>query len=282
MEVVSQDHMDLDEALSRLQPRRRPRRDDLASENNETSNRWDLNTNFDQARELAEVGWEEKAGELDNYMNTISQLVEGGWSTHWDVAGECVDVGAFLEGEPECMLNFNLPKVKTVKMVVNLSARCSADAPRLLNRGIAVASAVYALQASGVAVSLQGAEWVSGEGRNGVRGLHETMIELNRFGQYIDPARLAFWLGHPATLRRCIFRFNEQQSPAIREQFGFETHGGYGRPEDIDQQTLNERGYVYLPFPETDDLDRYETPKRAFEEVQRILAGQGINLSRAE
>ena len=277
MTRVSTDHMNLSEAIERLDSRRRPRRDDLASERNENDESWDLNTDYALAAKFAEFGWQEKADTLDNYMARIERLVDGGWSTHWDVSGECVDVGRYLAGEPECMLNFNLPRIRSVELYANISARCSADAPRLFNRGIAIASAVYALQSSGVAVSLKVGEWVD----NRSNSLHETSIEINNFAQYIDPARLAFWLAHPAALRRCIFRYNEQQPKKIRDELGFHSGGGYGRPRDSGAEKLKADGVVYFPFPETDDLGKYQTPEKAFGTIKKLLKNQGIDLSSA-
>lgn len=274
--LCTEDRMTLREAVERLQPDHQPE-GALSSLKEHSTQEWDLNTTFERATKLAEFGWEEKAGELDNYMSTITRLTDGGWSTEWDVAGECVDIGAYLDGEPECMLNFNVPTIRCVNLLVNICARGSADAQFLFNRGVAIASAVYALQASGVSVSLQVGEWVTGS--ESEQTTHHTSIEINQFNQYIDPARLAFWLAHPAALRRCIFRYNEQQSEEIRERYGFYPSSGYGSPADGDQPKLNQDGIIYIPFPETSDLELYQTPEIAFQNIQALLAKQGIDLS---
>lgn len=275
--VTSQDRMTLAQALDRLEESQKPTTRDLSSELGSPSRTWDLNTDFNTARLLARDGWREKAGELEHYMTLIQELVERNWTVNWDTSGEAVDTGRFLQGEPECMLNFPVPETRSVRLLVNLSARCTADAPRLLNRGIAIASVVYALQASGIGVSLTAGEWVSGKSGN----MHETLMEVNEFSEYIDPARLAFWLGHPATLRRCIFRYNEQQTAEIRREFGFmNSYGGYGYPENPDPEPLRKEGFIFLPFPETSQLDKYDSPQKAFETIRDLLAPQGLNLTR--
>lgn len=266
-------HLTMSEAIDALSDGQRPGGFQLSSVENSSSMSWDLNTSFESARQLAEFGWKEKGAELEKYLAIVQQVLQENWAVSLDVSGECVDIGAYLDGEPECMMTFLSPEPRSVKIIANISARSSADAPRLLNRGIAIAAAVYTLQAGGVGVSLSVGDWV----RSG-SAEHATTIEVNPFGDYIDPARLAFWLGHPAALRRCIFRYNEQESSDIRRTFGFSSGGGYGTPVDPDKAQFKEAGVVFLPFPETSALALYETPHRAFETVRAILKEQGVDL----
>lgn len=280
MEISSTDHMTVQEAIERLSDSKRPEDGELHSVTNSPSSTWDLNTDFNEARKLATEGWDDKAEKLSRYMVALERLTQSAPTTYWDYGGDAVDVGRFLEEEPECMINFNTPQLKTVSIVVNISARCSANAEYLFNRGIAVAAAVFSLQASGVAVSLKVGEWVSDENLGDAKHAHETMIEINKYGQYIDPAKLAFWLAHPAALRRCVFRYQEQQTSNIRRRYGFGMDpGGYGYPSDAGQSKVESEKGIFVPFPETETLEKYKTPAKAFEEIKALLAGQGIRLS---
>jgi hypothetical protein len=279
-EVTSRDRMTLGEALRRLGPEATPP-GSLSSADNYSSTSWDLNTNFPAAVALARDGWREKAEELERMMVQIRDLAPTGFSFGYDVAGECVDVGAYLAGVPECMITMEPPAVRNLSLVVNISARCSADARLLLNRGMAIASLVYSLQACAFGVSLRIAEWVSGDGN--ASSYHETMIEVNQPGEYIDPARLAYWLGHPAVLRRCIFRFNEQQPRAIRERYGFQSSSGYGTPSNPPASAFTgegalEGGSILIPFPDSDDLHHYDTPQKALQRISQIVAEQGLKV----
>ncbi len=274
-------HLSMEEALSRLQPGREPN-GSLSSADHASSRDWDLSTGFNAAVELAEGGWREKIPEVERCLSMVQRLVRESWSTQLDVAGECVDIGAYLEGEPECMLNYVVPDTKSVRIIASISARCSADAPRLFNRGIAIAAAVYALQCSGVPVSLAVGEWVSDENSGSNRSIHETLVEVNPFGDYIDAGRLAFWLAHPAALRRCFFRFQEQQPENIRRYYGFLSSGGYGYPLDPPPIENDGVATAFIPFPETTALEDYETPQVAFRTIKKILAKQGIELSVTE
>lgn len=274
MKHTHADDLTMDEAISRLQPAKKPRREDLASVDNSSSMDWDLNTPFLKAAELAEFGWRERIPDIEAYLLKVKDVLNNSWETALDVSGEAVDVGAFLEGTPECMLSYTVPQTQAVRIVAGISARAGADAPRLLNRGIAIAAAVYALQCSGTPVSLTVGDWITGGDQ-----LFRNTVEVNPFGDYIDAGRLAFWLGHPAALRRCMFRFQEQQSSEIRSTFGFYSGGGYGRPTDPPEDSADLHGAVYIPFPETSDLANYATPERAFQTVRELLASKGITLN---
>lgn len=265
--------LSMDEAIARLQPGSRPGRNDLASSQNSASRDWDLNTPFEKAADLAEFGWRERVDDVEAYLLQIKDVLRDSWSTELDVSGEAVDVGAFLEGTPECMLSFTVPQAKAVRIVASITARCDADAPRLLNRGIAIAAAVYALQCGGSPVSLTVGEWITGGGE-----MFRNTVEVNPYGDYIDPGRLAFWLAHPAALRRCMFRYQEQEPEQVRRLFGFHSGGGYGRPADAPADSTDLEGAVYIPFPETSELSKYETPERAFQTIKEILAAKGIEL----
>jgi hypothetical protein len=220
---------------------------------------------------MAETGWQERAGDLWKQIAALAVKIDPGVRESFDVTGEAVDVGRYLGGEPECMFTQTITPLSAISVVMNISARCSADAEQIFNRGIAVAAVIHALQSAGRGVALTVCESVEDGGES-----HETFITLQEFGEYINPARLAFWAAHPAALRRCIFRYNEQQSDEIREQFGFYSSGGYGRPQDIDVKKLPS-GTVYIPFPETDVLERYySTPELALKTVIKEFQARGV------
>jgi len=270
--VTNRDHLSYSEVLERLS---RPAPERCASIQDNSSSSWDLNTNFDQARTFAQRGWVDKAAELEGYMTSVNDLDYGGFQTSLDVTGECVDVGAFLAGEPECMMSMAVPAKRSLTVIVNVSFSAGCDARHLLNRGIAVAAAVYALQCNGVSVSLKVGSWV--DDHNG--HIHETLIEVNQYGEYISPARLAFWLAHPAALRRCIFRISEHEPDDVRKRFGFYSGHGYGYPCDPPTDKTGDEGdSVFIPYPQLGNVARYETPDIAFEEIRKILAEQGIEL----
>lgn len=266
----SVDRQNLQQAIGRLDNSAKPDRDDLASLQG-ASMSWDLDAGFEQSREMAEAGWSEKAAALWRQVQSLALKIDNGVKDHFDVTGESVDVGRFLSGEPECMAAQIISPLAAVPVMLNISARCDADARLIFNRGIAVAAVIHALQGSGRSVSLTVCENVSrGDSQ------HETFITMQEFGEYINPGRLAFWAAHPGALRRCIFRYNEQQSDDVRNRLSFYEGGGYGRPGDVDVKKLPP-GTVYISFPETNDLEnRFGSPERALVEVVKEFRAKGV------
>jgi hypothetical protein len=268
---TSYDKQTLAQAIDRLSDAKKPQRDDLASTSDSASVSWDLNTGFNLARQLASEGWEEKSADLWKQVHALAVRVEVGVQEVYDVSGGSVDIGRFMSGEPECMMTQTLTPLSAVSVLMNICASASADAEHLYNRGIAVAAVIHALQSSGRGVSLRVCESVWSWGSR-----HITEITLQEFGEYIHSGRLAFWTAHPAALRRCIFRYNEQQSDEIRREHGFRSGYGYGRPEDLGADEIP-KGTVYIPFPTTSMLHReYSDPASALKAVVAEFQKRGV------
>jgi hypothetical protein len=251
----------------------KPSRTDLASVWDSPSQSWDPDTGFAHARERAAREWEEKAAELWKQVRSLALQVEVGVQESYDVAGGSVDISRYMSGEPECLIAPVVSNLSTVAVVVNISARANASTECLYNRGIAIAAVIHALQSSGRGVSLQVVEVVKADYSD---NRHITDITLQEFGDYINPGRLAFWTTHPAALRRCMFRYKEQQSSELRGEFGFASGGAYGEPTDL-KSTDCPQGAVYIPFPETSDLHRhYQNPASALNQVVAEFKSRGV------
>lgn len=270
--IVTNDVQSLETALDRLSDAHAPKRRDLSSINEEPKSSWDLNTDFKMARNMAAEGWRDKADELWKQVQALALKVDPGVQESFDVSGEAVDVGRYLSNEPECMFAQQITPLSTVSIVLNIAASCSASATCLYNRGIAMAAVIHALQSSGRGVSLKVVEAVE----NYEGSIHTTEITLQDFGDYINPGRLAFWVAHPAALRRCIFRYNEQQSDELRERFGFYARSGYGTPTGFPKERLPE-GSIYFPHITTDELHRkYGSPEAALATVVEEFKKKGV------
>lgn len=269
-------NLTMDQALQRLESSAAPRRTDLSSVLIQSREEWDLNTTFPRAASLARDGWLTQMPNVSAYLEEVTSLIHSHALPTLDVTGESIDMGRYLDGEPECMWGHSHEPPQMVRIVCNVTAGCNADARLLANRGIAVAAAVYALQCSGVGVALVAGDWVSGKAD---RSLFETTVEVNSIGEYIDPGKLAFWISHPAALRRCFFRYQEQMPESIRENFGFYFGGGYGTPVSPPKDCDTLRGAVYLPFPDSDSLKQYTTKESALLHIRDLLKEQGVSVA---
>lgn len=267
------DNMSMGEAIDRLSDQNQPKRNDLASVNDSARASWDLNTSFGQAANLAAVGWQERADELWKFAQALAPCTDTGIVDRFDVSGGSVDVGRYLSGEPECMLDQVITPLSAIKIMVNISASSSVDARYLFNRGIALAAIIHSLQSSGRSISLTVGESVVSS--NGTGDIHNTLIELQAFGEYINPGRLAFWIAHPAALRRCIFRYNEQQSDEIRSSIGFRDGNGYGRPRNLSPEPSTQTT-ILLPHLEYDNQSLYQSPEMALKHLVGEFKKQGV------
>lgn len=243
--MIYRHHYTLREALKLLDPKNAPAdTSDLASLKTSSGPTWDFNTGYEKAFHLAQVGWQEKAAILraDTLKFAASEAKPP--NTYYDVSGASVDIGLFLDGEPECMLNFDEEQVsKSVRIWVMISAQCHLSATVLYNRGLAISSLIYSLMTAGHSISLDVINAVSGSSESNI---HINQITVSTFGEFLEPAKIAFWIAHPAALRRCIFRLNEHSSDTERSEFGFYDARGYGFPCDLPEKEIPQ-GVIYIP-----------------------------------
>lgn len=166
---------------------------------------WTWSHNTAQAMALVKTGWAAgaahvKSTHVDIANSYLSEHTEE--STRYDVAGSFVDVGAFLTGIPECMVDFCEEKRETraVRIMVDMSVSAAIDADAIFARGIAIMGAVMAVQASGVAVTVDlvlNATLYTDDGKV----LSSVSVTAHKPGDILDTSRLAYFLAHPAFTR---------------------------------------------------------------------------------
>jgi hypothetical protein len=179
---------------------------------------WHGTNTFEQAVEIARKGWPEgaaKALELRAAVeSSVRDLINARSTSYtFDVAGEFVDVGRFLSGEPECFGsesqecgNQNRP---VVKIVANLAASGAVSPQSLFVRGAAIVAAIDVLEALGRRVEV----WIAhgSTKRRGADPVHESHVLAKQADQPLDIDRLSFAIAHPACLRRLCFSIMEQR-----------------------------------------------------------------------
>ena len=188
------------------------------------------------------------------------------------MTGAAVDVALFLEGEPECMIEYHSEPDKMIEVLVSNAASASVGADYLFNRGSAIASVVYSLLCSNYRVRLELITCIIEDG-----DYHLTRIVLSEFGDVLDPSRLAYWLVHPAALRRSLLRLNETNDADCRERFGFYKEGGYGYPINVPQELIPE-GALYFPVIDSSNEHNFSSPRAARGEVHRTCTDYGLHL----
>ncbi len=196
--------------------------------------RWSDTKTMDEALELARYGWEEGRQHLRQAVGRIAldQLVGRRpiVESRLDFAGDEVDIGAYLHGEPEHMVDYQVRQDthgKQAMMYVNASMASRVSSERIMQRGGALYAAIEALRTEGYSLGLT---MVDSTQNNRFSHYTEYQIPVVRPGGYLDIDTAAFCLAHPAFLRRGVFALNEHEPNDIRYAMGFMVGGGYGEP----------------------------------------------------
>ena len=206
--------------------------DRLSSLSHSPSKHWDLNCGWDKAVTMAHEGWDEGAQKMDDILSRIESLIphaeiEGeaaGLEYRFDEHGEEVDVGAYLAGDERPWLDPKLDATKPiVRIGVNVSASCGVPADAMMARGVMVAAIARYLERQDYATQIYIFEH-GNAGWGGGQGVNTTTLFLKDSTEYLDPKKLAFWMAHPAVLRRLFFRTMEWSDVKLG--------GCYGTPAD--------------------------------------------------
>ena len=192
-----------------------PKKQDSSSSrrSDKGSNPWSGTNTFEQAVELAQRGWADGASKALQFRACIADAVREiitsrSTSYAWDVSGQFIDIGRYLEGEPECFGTLDTTgqtaAQPVVKIFVNLAASGAVSVESLFARGAVILAAIDVLEATGKRVEVVAAKGSRGD------TIHETYVTVKRPDQPVDADRLAFVLAHAGCLRRLFFSVMEQ------------------------------------------------------------------------
>lgn len=204
---------------------------------------WGCNTN--QALRMAEIGWPSGSAYVKTAHVDVANAYMAEHSTEgtvYDVTGSMVDVAAFLSGTPECMIEFaNVPReTREVRIIVDGFVSAGVSTEMIFQRGIAVMAAILAVQAQGVAVTLDMAtkETIGYDNLRTQRGC----VTLHRPGDAMDTSRLAFFLAHPAFIRLLF-------GGALYMVAGVNTSLGTRNPDPLKPGTVRIEGMIFDEHP---------------------------------
>lgn len=222
---------------------------------------WTLTRNFEAAVRLAKEGWPDGLAATDVELRNLTAALPKGDDlvVQYTEAGDEPDVGLYLEGEPENMIEFPLRPVgkPVAKLVVSVCYSSGIPAEAITRRGAVVMAVVDALEAMGVRMEII-ADWTG--------TAEDTFcyrVPVKHAEEPMDRDRVAFALCHPSMLRRFMFRLNELTESRFMRRGG----GSYGSPRN--------------PLPEPDafvmpcmhyETEAWRSPATAALEARRIIA----------
>lgn len=185
--------------------------------------------------ELATEGWTELRPRVDNILTDVTERLADKLSElykpMYDFGGAYVDMGRFVEGDPECMVNFSASADngigRVIKVVVAGTASAYIQAEWLMARGVAVLSLIDTINKLGFGVELWWDSTISGDENNA----YTTAVKLHDSADTLDINSVMFALAHPSMLRRLTFSVQEQSETAHQQHATLGS--GYGVPHKM-------------------------------------------------
>ena len=220
---------------------------------------WTESDSIQEAAELCRNGWQKGLTDAmpvaEDALDAIEDEVETlDMEPVWDVTGTEVDVGKFVQGVPECMVDYPLTKTSKAGKVVTLNASgCysgSLTTEAVMKRGAAITGLALALERSAHETEL----WIdlTTDTRKDTRhgnGRIEIRVLVKGVNDVVDPSKIAFAYGHPSVLRRLGFATMWAADPDTRTACRIPL--GYGRVADgFENDDLPEEA-IRLPGLET-------------------------------
>lgn len=175
---------------------------------------WDLNAGWNKAREMSYSGWEKGAEDMRKCMEAIEDElpsagacgIANGFDWEYSDEGDELDIDSYLEGDDRCWANpvFHVDK-PIVRCFVNISASAGVSAQCMAARGAVVCAMICKLERLGYGVQVYSGDCGYDHGGN----YFVNSVKVKDSDEFLHEGLLAFWLSHPAALRRIGFRMIE-------------------------------------------------------------------------
>lgn len=226
---------------------------------------------FDEAVELARKGWPEGLRRLLELRATLDHIVQKSIAAktsqvHWDTAGDFLDIGRYMTGDPECIGEFREDgdgqlQAKVVRLVANVSAMGGVESESIFSAGASLFAAVDIIESLGHRVEL----WLgSGSEHNSNDRKLQVFVLVKEACQNLDADRLAFFMCSNASLRRLFF--------SVEEDLGFDPGVSSTTPLQC------EEGMVVSPEVQAKDC----TQEKRVERVIQVCESVGIRFTEQE
>jgi hypothetical protein len=199
-----------------------------------SSDSWSGTKTWEDAVELARKGYSDVRAEVDELTaiisSRVSEVVDTMSLSRFDVTGGMVDVSRFVEGEPECMVDYVLAEAptqgKVTTILMNAGYGCGVDSKAIFAQGAAVCALVEVLAQCGQNVEL----WVEMCGcADGVNkgSVASVLVKLKDARDLLDVNGFMFGVVHPAWFRRMMFAVGEQWNVEDRRRWGIGSYYFY-------------------------------------------------------
>lgn len=213
---------------------------------------------YSEAIHLLENGWPEGLKQVD-FLSSRARDAQPqssfDFSPYHDVHGSTVDMGRYLSGDPECMIDYRIEKQakcgRVVRVVVNAACSASMSSIDYYRRGVAALKIIDAFETAGYRC-----EVVAGTVSKCPQHWFSAQVTVKDPDQPLDMDRLAFFLAHPAMERRLFFRLHERLPFVLP---------AYGQPAPFPRKP----GEIHINEMHSDQL---KTPEAITRFVETTLA----------
>ena len=258
----------LSEALEHAGSNPSPRSSDDGNEN------WAGCKNLKDAVETGTRGYTDIRPDIDVLVRQIDSQVNLAlgevFVTKYNYSGDSVDMGRYIQGDPECMIDYEEVAAtrmgRVVRILINGSFSCGVRAETIRQRGAMVVALCEVMSKIGVGLEV----WLENSTASGSQ-VHSTLIKLHDSKERIDIDNLMFAIAHPSMLRRIGFSVMEQSkwgpAPSITKR-----GGGYGRAHQVNCSKHIEADVV---------VDKFESGSGDFESdslqwIMSTVTGLGL------
>jgi hypothetical protein len=165
---------------------------------------------LEEARQFLLSGWPDGRRQLGEARLRSGHEYKEKPATHLfdlipDVTGSMVDVGKYLQGDPECMLDFTSGRSdKLVSILYCPKIHVGVSTNAIFTLGVYLLQMIDLLESDGYRTEITVHIRTKG-GKTGSTYLREDSIILKRYQDTVDEDYLTFCLCHPAFYRQCMF-----------------------------------------------------------------------------
>ena len=221
--------------------------------------------------------WEEGKKMLEELRDSCPEMftprIEGlALQFQYDVAGCMVDVGRYLDGEPECMVDFIISDSdkdgKIVDIYYEFTNNCDINTKDMMSYGIAVLALVDDLESRGFSCNIYavGTTYERGKSVDEI-----TTITIKKAGEALNVEAIMYAF-HPSFFRRHWFAFHERKPYCA---------SGYGKSE-IPTKYNNEDVMAYFNdnpkrsflIPPVSTLGKRNSPIKYYEKIKEKVENQ--------
>lgn len=197
---------------------------------------WYGTANWQEALDLAKNGWSEGVAKIGPILEKIDRSTAKDVTVPAivnDVTGDCVDVDAYLSGQPENMLRWDeVEDTKRVaRILFNIAVSGGVSTEAIQWRGATVLALVDRLEAQGIRAEvtcvIHSTQWGGYQ--------NSTYFTVKEASEPLHLDRMAFFLVHPSSFRRLGFSGLECLPADVVNGMKFYAAGNYSQPKRMEK-----------------------------------------------